>query len=268
MKFTSTLKKHFALGLGAAVLAASIAFLNPAQTHAATVTVKAGDTVSALASTYKSTIAQIEKENNIASNHMIYVGQSLSINGTTNSASQVTVKAGDTVSGLAAQYGTTVSNIETLNNIVGHMIYVGQVLNISKSATTTTPVAPARTTTSTTNTATTTTAPARTTTTNTNSSAVAKTTTPARTTSRSTTTATTNVSGSEASAKAIIASRESGGSYTARNGQYIGKYQLSSSYLNGDYSAANQEKVANSYVASRYGSWTKALAFWNANGWY
>ena len=74
MKFTSTLKKHFALGLGAAVLAASIAFLNPAQTHAATVTVKAGDTVSALASTYKSTIAQIEKENNIASNHMIYVG--------------------------------------------------------------------------------------------------------------------------------------------------------------------------------------------------
>ncbi|MGK4179273.1 LysM peptidoglycan-binding domain-containing protein [Lapidilactobacillus dextrinicus] len=267
MKFTSTLKKHFALGLGAAVLAASIAFLNPAQTHAATVTVKAGDTVSALASTYKSTIAQIEKENNIASNHMIYVGQSLSINGTTNSASQVTVKAGDTVSGLAAQYGTTVSNIETLNNIVGHMIYVGQVLNISKSATTTTTTtaAPARTTT-----ATTTTAPARTTTTttNTSSSAVAKTTTPARTTTSSTTTATTNVSGSEASAKAIIASRESGGSYTARNGQYIGKYQLSSSYLNGDYSAANQEKVANSYVASRYGSWTKALAFWNANGWY
>lgn len=269
MKFTSTLKKHFALGLGAAVLAASIAFLNPAQTHAATVTVKAGDTVSALASTYKSTIAQIEKENNIASNHMIYVGQSLSINGTTNSASQVTVKAGDTVSGLAAQYGTTVSNIETLNNIVGHMIYVGQVLNISKSATTTT-AAPARTTTtSSTTTAPTTTAPARTTTTtSTSSSAVAKTTTPARTTTSSTTTATTNVSGSEASAKAIIASRESGGSYTARNGQYIGKYQLSSSYLNGDYSAANQEKVANSYVASRYGSWTKALAFWNANGWY
>ncbi|KRM78945.1 aggregation promoting factor [Lapidilactobacillus dextrinicus DSM 20335] len=268
MKFTSKLKKHFALGLGAAVLAASIAFLNPAQTHAATVTVKAGDTVSALASTYKSTIAQIERENNIASNHMIYVGQSLSINGTTNSASQVTVKAGDTVSGLAAQYGTTVSNIETLNNIVGHMIYVGQVLNISKSATTTT-AAPARTTTSTTSTATTTTTPARTTTTNTSSSAVAKTTTPARTTtSSSTTTATTNVSGSEASAKAIIASRESGGSYTARNGQYIGKYQLTSSYLNGDYSAANQEKVANSYVASRYGSWTKALAFWNANGWY
>ena len=34
--------------------------------------------------------------------------------------------------------------------------------------------------------------------------------------------------------------KESGGSYSARNGQYIGKYQLSASYLNGDYSAANQ----------------------------
>ncbi|WP_459798054.1 aggregation-promoting factor C-terminal-like domain-containing protein, partial [Pediococcus parvulus] len=60
----------------------------------------------------------------------------------------------------------------------------------------------------------------------------------------------------------------SGGSYTARNGQYVGKYQLSASYLNGDYSAANQEKVANSYVSSRYGSWTAAKAFWVANGWY
>ncbi|MCT3030021.1 aggregation-promoting factor C-terminal-like domain-containing protein, partial [Pediococcus parvulus] len=54
----------------------------------------------------------------------------------------------------------------------------------------------------------------------------------------------------------------------ARNGQYVGKYQLSASYLNGDYSAANQEKVANLYVSSRYGSWSAAKAFWQANGWY
>ena len=71
-----------------------------------------------------------------------------------------------------------------------------------------------------------------------------------------------------ASAKDIIAQRESGGSYNARNGQYIGKYQLSSAYLNGDYSPANQERVADQYVAQRYGSWDNALAFWNNNGWY
>ncbi|KRM99742.1 aggregation promoting factor-like surface protein [Lactobacillus taiwanensis DSM 21401] len=79
---------------------------------------------------------------------------------------------------------------------------------------------------------------------------------------------TSNVSGSEASAKAWIAGRESGGSYSARNGQYIGKYQLSASYLGGDYSAANQERVADNYVKSRYGSWTGAQKFWQANGWY
>ena len=79
---------------------------------------------------------------------------------------------------------------------------------------------------------------------------------------------TTASSDSEAGAKAWIASRESGGSYSAQNGQYIGKYQLSAAYLNGDYSAANQERVANNYVTNRYGSWAAAKQFWQANGWY
>ncbi|MCH3922227.1 LysM peptidoglycan-binding domain-containing protein [Limosilactobacillus sp.] len=96
---------------------------------------------------------------------------------------------------------------------------------------------------------------------------------PAATTTTTSTTTTNNnasstVSGSEAAAKAWIANRESGGSYSAMNGQYVGKYQLSASYLGGDYSAANQEKVADQYVASRYGSWTAAQQFWQANGWY
>lgn len=69
-------------------------------------------------------------------------------------------------------------------------------------------------------------------------------------------------------AKSWIASRESGGSYSAQNGRYVGKYQLDAAYLNGDYSPANQERVADSYVASRYGSWDNAKAHWLANGWY
>ncbi|EGP5746697.1 peptidase M23, partial [Enterococcus faecium] len=73
---------------------------------------------------------------------------------------------------------------------------------------------------------------------------------------------------STSSAKEWIAQKESSGSYTATNGRYIGRYQLDSSYLNGDYSAANQEKVAEQYVTSRYGSWEAAKAFWEANGWY
>lgn len=87
-------------------------------------------------------------------------------------------------------------------------------------------------------------------------------------TSSNNTNSTSSLSGSDAAAKAWIASRESGGNYGAMNGQYVGKYQLSASYLNGDYSAANQERVADQYVASRYGSWTAAQQHWLANGWY
>lgn len=75
-------------------------------------------------------------------------------------------------------------------------------------------------------------------------------------------------SGNTSSAKAWIANKESGGSYSARNSQYIGKYQLSASYLNGDYSAANQERVADKYVAQRYGSWEKAKEFWLSHNYY
>lgn len=83
-----------------------------------------------------------------------------------------------------------------------------------------------------------------------------------------TTAASSGLSAEDASAKEWIAQKESSGSYTAQNGQYYGRYQLSLSYLNGDLSAENQEKVADTYVAGRYGSWSAAKAFWLANGWY
>ncbi|AIZ94671.1 peptidoglycan-binding protein LysM [Lactobacillus phage LfeInf] len=77
-----------------------------------------------------------------------------------------------------------------------------------------------------------------------------------------------NQSSSEQEAKEWIAQHESSGSYTAQNGQYVGRYQLSSSYLNGDYSPANQEQVADQYVASRYGSWSAAKNFWLSHNYY
>ena len=88
------------------------------------------------------------------------------------------------------------------------------------------------------------------------------------TSTSSTSSYTSSLSSSEEAAKEWIVQKESGGSYTAQNGNYYGKYQLSSSYLNGDTSAANQEKVADQYVASRYGSWTAAQSFWESHGWY
>lgn len=70
------------------------------------------------------------------------------------------------------------------------------------------------------------------------------------------------------SAKEWIASKESSGNYDARNGRYVGRYQLDASYLNGDFSPENQERVVEQYVSERYGSWENAQAFWLANGWY
>lgn len=78
----------------------------------------------------------------------------------------------------------------------------------------------------------------------------------------------TTASDSEAEAKAWIAFKESTNNYNATNGKYIGKYQLTNTYLNGDYSPENQERVADEYVNSRYGSWTAAKEFWLQNGWY
>lgn len=77
-----------------------------------------------------------------------------------------------------------------------------------------------------------------------------------------------NQGSSEKSAKETIAMRESGGNYNARNGKYIGRYQLTDSYLNGDHSPENQERVADNYVKNRYGSWENALKHHNQKGWY
>lgn len=84
------------------------------------------------------------------------------------------------------------------------------------------------------------------------------------------TTYTSSTSESDTAAKQWIAQRESGDNYYINNptGKYIGKYQLDRSYLNGDHSPANQERVADEYVAGRYGSWSAAKDFWVTNGWY
>lgn len=182
---------------------------------------------------------------------------------TAANAATVTVKSGDTVAKIASDHQTTVSAIQKANNLKNvNLIYVGDQLEVNGAATTTTTA----TTTHTTSQNTTSSTTQNTTISQNTTNASQNTTTSANTAAATTTTSAAD--SSDSSAKAWIANKESGGSYTASNGQYVGKYQLSASYLNGDYSAANQEKVANSYVSSRYGSWSAAKAHWLANGWY
>ncbi|VSV12922.1 LysM domain protein [Streptococcus pneumoniae] len=164
-------------------------------------------------------------------------------------SSTYTVKEGDTLSEIAETHNTTVEKLAEKNHIDNiHLIYVDQELVIDG------PVAPVATP-----------APA------TYAAPAAQDETvsaPVAETPVVSETVVSTVSGSEAEAKEWIAQKESGGSYTATNGRYIGRYQLTDSYLNGDYSAENQERVADAYVAGRYGSWTAAKNFWLNNGWY
>ena len=176
-------------------------------------------------------------------------------------SSTYTVKEGDTLSEIAETHNTTVEKLAENNHIDNiHLIYVGQELVIDG------PVAPAATPAPTTYAA-----PAAQD--ETVSVPAAETTeveeeTPVASETVAEETVVSTVSGSEAEAKEWIAQKESGGSYTATNGRYIGRYQLTDSYLNGDYSAENQERVADAYGAGRYGSWTAAKNFWLNNGWY
>ena len=155
------------------------------------------------------------------------------------SAESYTVKSGDTLSAIAKEKNTTIDEIAKKNKISNvNLITVGQVLEIEETSST-------------------------------------KQTTEQATTSKvDTTQATTTGSASnglsaeDAAAKEWIAQKESSGSYTAQNGQYYGRYQLTITYLNGDLSPENQEKVANQYVVNRYGSWSAAKNFWLTNGWY
>lgn len=180
-------------------------------------------------------------------------------------ADTVTVQAGDTVSEIADKYNTTVEEIQNLNQLENvNLIYVGEELVVNtngQAATTASSEAPAATATVSSQ------APAQPVQQAPAQQQVAS--APAQqATSQQTYTAPAAASSDEASAREFIAARESGGSYSAANGQYYGKYQLSRSYLGGDLSAANQERVANNYVQSRYGSWTAAKNHWLQNGWY
>jgi lysozyme len=99
-------------------------------------TVKPGDTLSQIALDYGTTVSEImQLNNNIQNPNLIYPGQQFRIITNTISTNDVydtghiiyTVKSGDTLSQIALEYGTTVSNIVALNNISNpNLIYPGQ----------------------------------------------------------------------------------------------------------------------------------------------
>ncbi|MDO4903217.1 MAG: LysM peptidoglycan-binding domain-containing protein [Limosilactobacillus sp.] len=117
-----------------------------------TYTVKSGDTLSGIAGQFGMNYSQLAQLNNISNPNRIYVGQVLQLKSgsttvSTNTASQstsstsagsYTVKSGDTLSGIAAKFGMSYSQVAQLNNISNpNRIYVGQVLKLSGSTSST-----------------------------------------------------------------------------------------------------------------------------------
>lgn len=121
-----------------------------AATTVGTYTVKAGDTLSVIASRYSTSSSTLASLNSLSNPNLIYVGQVLKVssnastssstsssaNSTVTTAASYTVKAGDTLSAIAAKYGTTYQALASTNSISNpNDIYVGQVIKVSATAT-------------------------------------------------------------------------------------------------------------------------------------
>lgn len=101
-------------------------------------TVQSGDTLADIAAYFGTSVQALASANNLGDVDTIYIGQVLSVpNGGQSTASvsaltactkSYTVLWGDTLSGIALRYGTSVSALMTANNLYAGTIYAGQQL--------------------------------------------------------------------------------------------------------------------------------------------
>ena len=114
-------------------LARGLTATAPSTPASGTYTVQPGDTLSGIAAQYGTSWQTIQQLNGIADPNLIYPGQVLKVPGgaPAPSVTTYTIQPGDTLSGIAAQYGTSVSNLVALNGISNpDVIYAGQTIRV------------------------------------------------------------------------------------------------------------------------------------------
>ena len=125
------------------------AFLAPAQSAPKTYTVQAGDTVSGIALKHGLETGAVLKANSLSASSIIYPGQKIRLTGGTTSEptakpandakpssdSSYTVKAGDTLSAIAANHGVSLGTVLEANALsMSSIIHPGQKIRLGGSA--------------------------------------------------------------------------------------------------------------------------------------
>ena len=93
--------------------------------------VKSGDTLSGIATKYKTSVSKLRDWNNLRTTR-IRSGQMLTIYSGSAPASSHKVRRGETLSSIARRYGISVSRIKSWNGLRSDQIQVGQVLTVSR----------------------------------------------------------------------------------------------------------------------------------------
>ena len=105
----------------------------PVQNDGTTYIVQSGDTLSGIAARYGTTYQSLAAINNIADPNRIYPGQEIVIDWAAAEASTeyYTIQPGDTLSGIAARYGTTWQWLAEVNSISDpNLIYPGNTIRV------------------------------------------------------------------------------------------------------------------------------------------
>lgn len=97
--------------------------------------VRRGDTLWGIAQMYRTSVARLAAMNNISDPNLIYPGEILQVSssGSTGDVGRTyVVRYGDTLSGIARRYSTTVSQLAAANGIENpNLIYAGEVLTVN-----------------------------------------------------------------------------------------------------------------------------------------